>query len=130
VGPQNESITVTASEIEEHSLSPALGPLVDQQFVENMPLNGRSFQYLLGLTPEYVLAVTSDTQGGVEPGQFSVNGQRTSAHYFIVDGVTANFSGWIGFSLGQTAGALPPLLISMAEQTGWFPSMPCRSFVS
>jgi len=108
VGPQNESITVTASEIEEHNLSPAVGTIVDQQFVENMPLNGRSFQSLLGLTPGYVLAVQNNTQAGVELGQFSVNGQRPSANYFIVDGVTANFSGWSGFSLGQSAGGTIP----------------------
>ena len=108
LGPRNESITVTASEIEEHSLSPAVGTIVDQQFVENMPLNGRSFQSLLGLTPGYVVTEVANLQGGVEPGQFSVNGQRTNTNYFIVDGVSANFSGWDTPSLGQTAGGTIP----------------------
>ena len=116
VGASNESITVTASEIEEHNLSPAVGTLVDQQFVQNMPLNGRSFQSLLGLTPGYVLAVPSDTQAGVAPGQFSVNGQRTNANYFIVDGVTANFSANSGFSLGQAGGGTIPSF-NIAGQT-------------
>jgi Carboxypeptidase regulatory-like domain/TonB dependent receptor len=108
IGPQNESITVTASEIEEHSLSPAVGTIVDQQFVENMPLNGRTFQSLLGLTPGYVLAVQSNTQAGVAEGTFSINGQRANANYFIVDGVTANFSANSSFSLGQAAGGTIP----------------------
>jgi hypothetical protein len=108
LGPQNESITVTASEIEERSLSPAVGTVVDHEFVQNMPLNGRSFQSLLGLTPGYVLAVPTVTQAGVAPGQFSVNGQRANANYFIVDGVTANFSGFSGYSLGQTGGGTIP----------------------
>ncbi|HUN61941.1 MAG TPA: carboxypeptidase regulatory-like domain-containing protein [Candidatus Sulfotelmatobacter sp.] len=116
LGPQNESITVTASRIEEQSLSPAVGTLVDQQFVQNMPLNGRSFQSLLGLTPGYVIVVPTDSQPGVAPGQFSVNGQRANANYFIIDGVTANFSGFSGFSLGQTGGGTIPSF-NIAGQT-------------
>jgi hypothetical protein len=46
--------------------------MVDQQFVENMPLNGRSFQSLLGLTPGYVLAANFEAQAGIASGQFSV----------------------------------------------------------
>ncbi|HTZ49940.1 MAG TPA: TonB-dependent receptor [Verrucomicrobiae bacterium] len=113
VGPSTESIIVTASQIEEQSLSPAVGTLVDQQFVQNMPLNGRSFQSLLGLTPGYVLAVPSYTQAGVAEGQFSVNGQRANANYFIVDGVAANFS---GYGQGQSAGGTIPSF-NIAGQT-------------
>src|SRR5260370_36472831 len=60
--------------------------LVDRQFVENLPLNGRSFQSLIALTPG---VVTTKTQF-IEQGQFSVNGQRPDANYFTVDGVSAN----------------------------------------
>jgi hypothetical protein len=111
IGSWSESITVTASQIDEHNLSPAVATVVDQQFVQNMPLNGRTFQSLLGLTPGYVLAVPTFTQAGTAPGQFSVNGQRANANYFMVDGVTANFSAYSGFSLGQTGGARSPHLI-------------------
>ena len=85
-------ITADAPVINE---SPAVGTIVDRQFVANLPLNGRSFQSLITLSPGVVLAKTnSDNQG-----QFSVNGQRTSTNYFSVDGVSAN--------LGSTASALP-----------------------
>ena len=67
--------------------SPAVGTTVDRQFVENLPLNGRSFQSLIALTPGVVL-VPSSTANKV--GQFSVNGQRANANYFTVDGVSAN----------------------------------------
>ena len=84
--------------------SPAVGTVVDRQFVENMPLNGRSFQSLIALTPGVVL--TKATVG--EQGQFSVNGQRASANYFMIDGVGANAGVTANFSLGQTTdGALP-----------------------
>lgn len=62
--------------------------VVDRQFVGNLPLNGRSFQSLITLTPGTVLTPTS----GVEFGQFSVNGQRADANYSMIDGVSANVS--------------------------------------
>jgi hypothetical protein len=110
VGPITESMTVTAGEV---NTSPAVSTVVNQEFVENMPLNGRTFQSLLALTPGYAVAVQSYTQAGVAAGQFSVNGQRANANYFIVDGVTANFSGLSSFSLGETgAGTIPAFNIA------------------
>jgi len=75
--------------------SPAVGTVVDRQFVNNLPLNGRSFQSLIALTPGVVLTRTT----GNEPGQFSVNGQRANANYFTVDGVSAN----LGIGANQVA---------------------------
>jgi hypothetical protein len=108
VGPANESITVAAGR-EEFDLSPAVSTVVDQQFVDNLPLNGRSFQSLIQLTPGIV--VTPAAQG--MEGQFSVNGQRSNANYFTVDGVSANFGTSISVTLGQSlGGSLPALTIS------------------
>ncbi|MGC2197363.1 MAG: TonB-dependent receptor [Terriglobales bacterium] len=82
--------------------SAAVSTVVDQQFVHNMPLNGRSFQSLIALTPGVLF--TSQNLG---QGQFSVNGQRSDANYFMVDGVSANFGTTIS-GLGQTlAGGIP-----------------------
>jgi hypothetical protein len=52
------------------------------QLVERLPLNGRSFQSLLYQIPGVV-----PSQGS---GQISVNGNRTDANYFTLDGVSAN----------------------------------------
>src|SRR6202008_26966 len=73
---------------------------------ENLPLNGRSFQALISLTPGVVVTATRfDDQG-----QFSVNGQRADANYFTVDGVSANFGVTGLLQMVQTAsGALPAL---------------------
>jgi hypothetical protein len=89
--------------------SSAVGTTVDRQFVSNMPLNGRSVQPLINLSPGVVLTKASSTEGG----QFSVNGQRANANYFTVDGVSAN----IGVSIGGTpfqasTGSLPGLAVS------------------
>src|SRR5262249_40614094 len=75
--------------------SPAVGTIVDRQFVANIPLNGRSFQSLILLTPGIVPTPAS----GSISGQFSVNGQRTTTNYFAVDGVSANI-GISGFGGG------------------------------
>src|SRR6266496_4629514 len=84
--------------------SPTVGTVVDRQFVENLPLNGRSFQSLITLTPGTVLTKTTFN----EQGQFSVNGQRANANYFTVDGVSANAGVSAGFSLVQSAGGALP----------------------
>ena len=84
--------------------SASVGTTVNRQFVQNLPLNGRSFQSLFELTPGVIL--TSSGDGG--QGQFSVNGQRTNSNYITVDGVSANVSAAVGSSLGQNAtGSVP-----------------------
>ena len=80
------------------SVSPAVGTVVDRQFVQNIPLNGRSFQTLIGLAPGVVFTPADQN----EQGQFSVNGQRANANYFTVDGVSANI-GINGNVIGQSA---------------------------
>ena len=86
--------------------SPSVGTIVDRQFVGNLPLNGRSFQSLITLTPGVVLTKADANNRG----QFSVNGQRADANYFTVDGVSANVSVTSsgGFSQAES-GALPSL---------------------
>jgi hypothetical protein len=106
VGSATESITVEGSAPLIDTESATVSTVVDRAFVEDLPLNGRSFQTLILLTPGVVVSATAfDDQG-----QFSVNGQRADANYFTVDGVSANF-GVTGYpALVQTAGgALPGL---------------------
>jgi hypothetical protein len=86
VGSVFESITVEDGtpliSLERASVS----TVVDEQFADNLPMNGRSFQTLIDLTPGVVLTSSSRS----DAGQFSVNGQRTNANYWTVDGVGAN----------------------------------------
>ena len=89
VGAASESITVTADQLTVNTTDASVSTVVDQKFVANMPLNGRSFQDLLTLAPG-VTQVPSIYSGPGASGEISVNGQRTEANYFTVDGVSAN----------------------------------------
>jgi hypothetical protein len=102
VGPTSESVTVVNFGLQTDSVS--VSTVVDDQFVQNMPLNGRSFQSLIALVPGIVF-----TSSGVEgPGQFSVNGQRNDANYFTIDGVSGNISSAPQCCLGQSLGGAIP----------------------
>ena len=82
----------------------SVGSVIDRRFVENQPLNGRSFQSLVQLSPGVTLTVTNVTQGG----QFSVNGQRPDTNYFMIDGVSANFGVNASATLYQSSGGALP----------------------
>jgi hypothetical protein len=109
LGPASQSITVEAGAPLVNTESGTVSTVIDRTFVDNLPLNGRSFQTLIMLTPGVVVTATAfDDQG-----QFSVNGQRADANYFTVDGVSANF-GVTGYApLVQTAGGALPALSAL-----------------
>src|SRR5580698_4319051 len=86
VGAFHEIVTVQGGASMINTADAAVSTVVDQTFVKNMPLNGRSFQTLINLAPG-VVAIPSNPDNG---GQFSINGQRGSANYWMVDGVSAN----------------------------------------
>jgi outer membrane receptor protein involved in Fe transport len=100
IGSISETVTVTGKELNLNTTDAAVSTVIDRDFVSQLPLNGRSFNTLLQLTPGVVIAPTAASNPGT--GQFSVAGQRQDANNFIVDGVSANFG--ISFGLPQTSG--------------------------
>lgn len=86
VGPISDTVTVEGGAPLIDTESAAVSTVVDRQFAENLPMNGRSFQTLIQLTPGVVLTASNYADGG----QFSVNGQRAASNYWTVDGVSAN----------------------------------------
>jgi len=111
LGSISETSTVAGTPLLQTD-SAAVSTVVDQQFVHNMPLNGRSFQSLIALTPGVVF--TSQNLG---QGQFSANGQYTDTNYFMVDGVSANFGVVIG-GLGQSMGGALPAFTAQGGTNG------------
>src|SRR5260370_28561229 len=86
LGAVAETVTVNASDLHINTMDAAVSTVVDRQFAENLPMNGRSFQTLIELTPGVVLTANNYA----DSGQFSVNGQRPASNYWTVDGVSAN----------------------------------------
>jgi outer membrane receptor protein involved in Fe transport len=100
VGAASEIVTVAGGTPLINTESATVSTVVDRQFAENLPMNGRSFQTLIQLAPGVVL--TPSNQGA--EGQFSVNGQRTASNYWMVDGVSANIGTSANFSAGNGVG--------------------------
>src|ERR1700720_77656 len=86
IGAVSEIVTVTSGTSLVNTENAAVSTVVDRQFAENLPMNGRSFQTLIQLTPGVVLTPSSVS----DSGQFSANGQRASSNYWMVDGVSGN----------------------------------------
>jgi len=102
VGDVRETVTVEAGAPLINTESAAVSTVVDRQFAENLPMNGRSFQTLIQLTPGVVLTASNVA----DSGQFSVNGQRAASNYWMVDGVSANIGVSTQFPGNGTGGAL------------------------
>lgn len=86
VGAFHEIVTVLGGAPLVNTENATVSTVVDRQFADNLPMNGRSFQSLFELTPGVVLTTSNASDGG----QFSINGQRAASNYWTVDGVSAN----------------------------------------
>jgi len=107
VGALYETMTVEGGAPLVNTENGAVSTVVDRQFADKLPMNGRSFQSLIELTPGVVLTTSNPSDGG----QFSINGQRAASNYWMVDGVSANIgigasSSPFGLAGNGLAGAL------------------------
>jgi len=111
LGAVSESVTVTAGATNMNTTDATVSTVVDRKFVENMPLNGRSFQDLISMTPGVVTQNPNNSSSIGFGGDFSVNGQRTSSNIYSVDGVSANVAAGTGFgnlnALAAASGSVP-----------------------
>src|SRR5215469_5115279 len=86
LGATTQSVTVEGGAPIVNTTDATVSTVVDRQFAEDLPMNGRSFQTLIELTPGVVVTASNFQDNG----QFSVNGQRAASNYWTVDGVSAN----------------------------------------
>ena len=106
IGSASDTVSVTAEAPLVNTEDATVGTVVERQVVENMPLNGRSFQGLITLSPGVTtIAVGS---GSASTGQFVVNGQRSDTSYFTVDGVSANVGAPAGGGLSSSGTGSTP----------------------
>jgi hypothetical protein len=78
------SVTVTAA-AESVATDASMGISVDQKYIENLPVNGRSIDALVQMAP----GITSAPGPG---GDFNANGMRSNTNYYTLDGVSLNGS--------------------------------------
>lgn len=96
----SQTVTVNGGNVEMNTTDATVSTVIDSNFVNNIPLNGRSFQSLLTAVPGVALVPSS---GPGVSGELTVNGQRTEGNYYTVDGVAANTGaspGTIGYGAG------------------------------
>ncbi|WP_263408846.1 TonB-dependent receptor [Terriglobus tenax] len=104
VGGTQQEVTVDSASPVMNTTDASVSTVVDRKFIENLPLNGRSFQDLISMTPGIVTqSPQSSSQVVGTGGDFSVNGQRTQSNYYTVDGVTANTGSGNGGGVGAAA---------------------------
>ncbi len=125
VGSIAETVTITADQNNINTTDASVSTVVDQTYIKNMPLNGRSFQDLILLTPGIVTQSPEPSgpygstvgSGLGKSGEFSVNGQRTESNNYTVDGVSANVGAGSGFNMVSGAGPSGSLAASTALGT-------------
>ena len=111
VGATSETVTVDTGTSPINTTDASVSTVVDRQFVENIPLNGRSFQDLISMTPGVTTESPQNGSGAGyigATGDFSVNGQRTESNNYSVDGVSANVGAGNGYGVtgAATGGAV------------------------
>lgn len=97
-----QSVTVDAGGMQVNTTDAAVSTVIDRQFVENVPLNGRTLQSLVTAIPG-VSAVPTFIGAGFS-GEIAVNGQRSEGNYFTVDGVSANTGQSAASTIGYGSG--------------------------
>jgi hypothetical protein len=97
IGATSVVVTVEGGAPVINTTDGSVSTVIDHKFIENVPLNGRSFQDLILLTPGVVTNSPQTPSAIGVSGEFSVNGQRTEANYYTVDGVSANVGLAAGF---------------------------------
>ncbi|MGB7495107.1 MAG: TonB-dependent receptor [Candidatus Acidiferrum sp.] len=121
---QSQSVTVTeaADQVRVEAADTQVGQTLQSERIAEIPLNGRSYTGLFavqaGVTPMSTAATSSTSSGGgfgatapsggLDPGMFSVNGQRESANGFLLNGAS------VEESIAEAA-AIIPNLDSIAE---------------
>jgi hypothetical protein len=107
VGAVTETVNVDASGLVLNRTDASVSTVIDRKLIDNVPLNGRSLQDLVQLTPGIVTQSpqAATLNGSQTQGDFSVNGQPTESNSFFVDDVAANPSYGLTLNSSRTLNA-------------------------
>jgi hypothetical protein len=106
IGQMSDEITVVGEASTVDTRSASTGGLITTGQIEGLPLNGRSFVELAGLTPGVQLTQTGGQSTSTGFGaKLSVNGSRYTANLFTLDGTNLNDQyGQAGSASGNVLG--------------------------
>jgi hypothetical protein len=108
LGAIEETIVVQADSSPLDAEDASMKTVVGRDYVENLPVAGRSLLSLLELAGGVLVTPANGTNTTTYgAGQFSVNGQRADANYITVDGVSVNGGIAAPFGPQQTASQSP-----------------------
>ena len=113
-GTIKQAVTVEAPAVALQTANAALGTVIENKAVSDLPLNGRNFTQLLSLTPGVSPVSVAQNSGGAQAspiGSFvfpSVNGQTNRSNYFMYDGIDDTDQVF-------TTYAVPPILDDIQE---------------
>lgn len=107
LGAATETVEVTTAPPVLQTDNAAVGQVITERSVNDLPLNGRNFTFLAQLgagtqTPQ------ADTRGNAASGAFSANGLRPSQNNYLLDGIDNN-SNAVDFLNGTNFIVLPPV---------------------
>lgn len=106
-GQTTTSIEVTAAPPVLETQNGSVGQVIDQQSINNLPLNGRNFTFLAQLAAG-VNTPQADTRGNAATGAFTANGNRPAQNNYLLDGIDNN-SDTVDFLNGTNFIVLPPV---------------------
>lgn len=108
IGDVKESVVVSASAPLVQSESGAIGQVIENKKIVELPLNGRNFTQLAALTPG---AITSNI-GGITSGEqhglttVAISGGQSSKTEFLLDGITNQEQLYDGVALSPSVDAI------------------------
>ncbi|MBW4039984.1 MAG: TonB-dependent receptor [Acidobacteria bacterium] len=107
LGSASETVEVTTAPPVLQTNDAAVGQVVTERTVNDLPLNGRNFTFLAQLgagaqTPQ------ADTRGNANSGAFSANGLQPAQNNYLLDGIDNN-SNAVDFLNGTNFAVLPPV---------------------
>ena len=105
-GSATQTVEVTAAPPQMQTEDASVGQVVNEQSVNNLPLNGRNFTFLAQLAAG-VNTPQADTRGNAANGAFSANGLRPAQNNYLLDGIDNN-SDNVDFLNGTNFVVLPP----------------------
>lgn len=111
-GQLSETVSVDSQPPQLQVQDASVGQVIDQQSINNLPLNGRNFTFLAQLSAG-VTQDQADTRGLGASGSFAANGLRPAQNNYLLDGIDNNTNS-VDF-LNGTAYVVKPPVDAIAE---------------